>query len=1057
MKIMMLGSGPDRIGKTGELDCFMVKALRFLKKEGHELVVVDQNPATLASSGEYAFRVYLEPLTLEFLEKIIANEEPEAMIYGFGGCLATRLLIFLDREGVLLRYGVKVLGTTMGALKRLMDWEILKKELRDAGVPLMQAAIAVNVDDCLRLSRNMGFPLILRPSFALEGIGGYLAYNTEEVEQLGHFALNLSPVHEVVLERAPADWVQMALECLHDPGSPGKVHLVGTFEALDGGVNIHPANSILAAPAPTMKGALLERALDIASRVASATQICGSFQVRFALPPNSGEPIVLRVIHGLNRFSSFLSTWRNVPLSEINASLFLGTPFDDIRHKLDIDFNSDHENPELIAVRLPVFPEELQHKDIIDATMRSLGAAFFLDRSLPKALVRAIDFMHVSGLFRMGEEESLDLKSTDLIFPSPQRILAVVRMLERNKKVLERFVGLNSAFLPVLKEVASISKRLHAVSGGYIPTELITKAKLAGFSDKGAGHLAGLNEEIVSEARKRIGLYPQLTSVQGYYQRKETDFGYISYPAKKTRKNRKRSLDTILILGPGPYRIGLGTEVDQVLLQTALGFKERGKRVVLINNNPDAVSQDLEVMDAIYLGPSSLEMIGAVIEKWEIGGLVHQFCFNIPEGLEQLLKEQDVQVLGTPLTSLHSILDVTSFWETIKKVDVPVLSHKLVSDPRNAVDEAASFGYPALIRLSNERPNPAAEIIYDKTMLQSFLDRYRNRISGRTPLFMQVFEEGMTSFEAVALCDGQDALILAFVENIEEYGVHSGDCASTIPTLSLGEFHKAASQDALTCITRHFNIVGHLQLEMLVKGEGAYVTAAAPFPSRNLPFIEKAIGQPVHGWVSQLLSGERLGHLGVKPPHKSDGWYVKESTFPFSRFPELDPLLSPRMCSTGQVIGIDKTFGKAYIKSQMADNLVIPSRGKVFLSVRDPEKEAVVKLSQKLLELDFSIVSTEGTAAFLMNRGIMVDRVYKVSGGRPNIIDLIKNGKISLVVNIPGGDKSKQEDRVIRRATVHYNIPFVSTVSGAFSIIQGIEEIRKSPLTIALSSHKDTL
>jgi len=1002
MKIIVFGAGPDRIGKTGELDRFAIQGIRFLKEEGNEIIWVDNNPVTLASVSGQAHRVYLEPLTLNLLEKIIEQERPDGIMHAFGGCLAMHLAIFLDREGVLDRYGVKVLGTSVSSLKRFMDSELFKKTIRNLGVPVMDAVVVRNVNECYNVSRQLGFPVILRPAFALEGIGGYVAYNIDEVKQLAQIAFNLSPVQEVVTEQAPVDWIQFALEGIHDPSSPGDVHLVGTFEAMDGGVGVHPGNSVVVAPALTLKNDLLEKALNLAGLIAGNMGICGTFQVRFATSENYDELVVLRVIYGLNRFSSFFSLLRSAPLAEINAAMALGYTSEQLKQKLDLSFLGSKKEGTLSAVRVPIFPGEYPQAGTIDSTMRSTGAVLLAGETLSMAFAKALDLTGMAGSVAPTEEAGSDAEKNKLTGTSTEKLLKLLNALTQDDQGVTGtpYVGFNLAFLSPLKGAASIIRQQRTTPGHPVIHPKLT---------------------CIDKKRPSLGASPS------------------SVPSGP---------HSILFLGPGPYKISWGPEMDWALIRTAMAFKEQGRRVFLINHNPDAVSQEPEVMDAICLDMPSLEVIESAIDRWSVDGIVHQFCLDLPEGLEVVLKKRGVEVLGTSLSSLASVRNIPSLWETLREIGIPLPSSSFVPDPTTALNEAERLGYPVLARLGDVNLNPEAEIIYDEAVLSKFMTLYRGRISAERPMLMESFQEGMLSAQVLAICDGKDAIPVAFFENIEEYGVHSGDCATTIPTLSIGDFIKSSMEEALKHIVIHFNIVGHLQLELAIKGRNIYVTDLWPYPGRNMPFAEKAIGGSVHEWVSRLLLGESLAALDAHPIPKPGRYSVKESVFPFSQLPGLNPVMSPRMQSTGQVLGIDDTFGRAYFKSQMAVNPRMPSKGKAFLSARDTDKEVMLQVSKKLLALGFSIVSTQGTAQFLARNGVAVSIVHKVSGGRPNIIDLIINGDISLVINIPGGLQSRRDEQVIHRAAIEHNIPLVTTTSGAFLIVKGIEEIQKSPFRL---------
>ena len=993
---MVLGSGPDRIGKTAELDRFASQALRYLRKQGHEPVWVDENGVSIAGAPHDAARVYLEPLILDRLAKIIEQEKPDCILYGFGGLLAVHLVVFMEREGFLERHGVKVLGTPLPSLNHILDAEIFKQKLTDLGVPVIEGATSRSDDACVRAGRSLGFPVLLKPSLALEGIGGYMAYNVEEVEDLAQLALNLSPVRQVEVERAPVDSVQLGIECLHDPGTPGNVHLIGTYEAMDG-VGVHPGDSIVVAPSPTLKGPLMDKALHFAGLIGKAMDICGSFQIRFAFNPGNDALVVFGMELGPNRFSSLFTILHDMPLAEINAALALGGPLDVFKTALETNPPLSPGDDHPTVVRVPLFSEAYVGSGVVDTTMSSTGSMATLGPSLPAAFGKAADTIQRSPLFQRMKEKSRRVKRlATLIDASGQE-----EDEDHSQETLYR--GINPAFLPLLGEPAASSSK--------------PATKTADIRLESTGHSRYL---------------------------------YFSSGKKETRpKNTPEKDDPpLLLLGPGSCRTGPCAEADHALVRTALALKEAGQEILLLNNNPDAAGQDPGIMGQVCLEQTSLEAVETIVRNRPIKGVIHQFCLQVVDGLDGLLEQEGVKLFGTPYRSLAEMRHIPSLWEILSEIGIPLRPHRLSPNPGRAVKDAAGLGYPILALVTDAAMNPEADIIYSEAMLKAFLEQNKPHITAQAPLFIEAYEDGMTFFEIMAVCDGRDARTVAVLENIEEYGIHSGDCASTIPTLSVGSLHKAYAEDAVRRIVERFHVVGHLHMELAIKGRHVFVTAARPFPSRNLPFVEKTLGLPIHDWAARLILGEKIADLDVGPLPEPERFFVKELVFPFSRFPGLDPILSPRMRSIGQVFGSDDTFGKAYYKSQMAINPNIPSQGKIFLSARDEDKEAILQVSKRYLELGFSLVSTEGTAQFLAERGIEVDHVHKVSDAQPNLIDLIKNGEIALVINIPGGFQSKQDEQMIRRVTIDHKIHLFTTTSGAFLLALGIESMRKDPLTI---------
>lgn len=755
--------------------------------------------------------------------------------------------------------------------------------------------------------------------------------------------------------------------------------------------------------------------------------------------------VVLRVIHGLNRFSSLFSALGCLPQAEINAGLSLGYSIDKASEHSKTCSNQWGEPLPLAAARVPIFPKEFQGADILDSTMRAAGAALFLGNNLSEALIKAMDFMNISGLFEIkptGPELDVSLPVAE----SADKFLSVVNSMGEADWLSEDRTptGIDQAFFRSLQEGIRLSRKLQDCQERIIPDKLLREAKTAGFSDDRIASLTSLSKNLVRKARGKLEIAPITRIIP---KPAGSRIGFISYQGGKEVAGDEGKLGPALVLlGPGPFRIGWGPEVDQALIQTALALKATGKKVVVINCNPDAASLDHESVEFICSELPTLEVIEALLTMWKIEGIVHQFCLELPDGLQAFLEEHRVPLLGTPYESMNVIRNVPELWKKLKALGVPVLRHAFGGDSASALRETANLGYPLLVRLSDRLLNPVVGIMYGEDMFRQFLDLHEECISEQNPIFMEIYQEGLVSAQMVALCDGKEATTLAFFENIEEYAIHSGDCASVVPSFSIGDLIRSSAEDILNSIVGYFQIVGHLQLELAIRNRNVYVTRVWPYPGWNTALTEKAVQQGIHSWVSQLFLGEKVGDLKISKPPRPQRFYVKEAVFPFSRFPSLNPVLSPRMQSMGQVVGIESSLGKAYFKAQMAVNPKISERGKVFISARDTEKEASLEVSKKLLKLGFSLISTEGTAQFLANRGIEVNVISKVSGGRPNVIDLIINGEISLVINIPGGVRSKRDEQAIYRATLEHNIPLITTTSGAYLFTRGIEEVSKRPL-----------
>ena len=975
MKILVLGSGPDRIGKTGELDRSAVQGLDYIMEQGHEVVWIDSNPATLASSQAVGCRVYIEPMNIEVIKKVLDLERPEAVMHTFGGYLAQHLLIFLERDGILDRLGVKVLGTSISDLKRSLDEEVLRNIFSDLDLPVTEAILTRTYEECIHLSESLGFPLVMRPAFALEGMGGYLLFNLEEVRQMAGLVLNLSPVREVVLENLPLEWTQVALECFHDVQKSGTLPIHGTLESLNGRVGAHLGNSLVISPAPSLNGEVLSRVVDWAGAMAAKMRICGSFQARFAFSKEKNELIALRITQGINRFSSMPAFTKQLPLGRMSAALALGLSID--------EYLADNMNDCTTCIaRIPVFPDQWKSLEVMDPSMSAIGARLIVGEDTRQCL---------------------------------SKVLEVVRAVETPNQKKIPANGVQDRGQGQFSVVNTIDNIVRAID------------------DRTEGEHIEKSWQVTSMAGMEADESGSLSAQASQFQE----------PSGKTKQTDLQK--TILILGPGPYRIGWGVELDTSLVQTARAWKKMGYKTILINDNPDAVSLEPMVMDDIYFESPTLEVIEAVLDQWPVTGVVHQFCPDLPGGLEKLLNGRGIKILGTPLSRLETLQNTALLWNRLKTAGIPLISHAFSPDLVSASEEAEELGYPILVRLTDRMINPKGDILYESDELQGFFENHDQHISEEYPLYIEKFIDGLIGAQLLAAADGQDVLLLDFLENIEEYGINSADCASINTTLSIGEMPKTIALDSLRQIAVHFHVVGHLKLDLAITGRHCYVTGVWPYPSQNITLIEKSIPEDLHDLTARLLLGEKTADIKPGISAGTRKYLVKEAVFPFHRFPELDPILSPQISSTGQVLGCDNSIGKAYYKSQAAVNPEMPTAGNVFLSARDTEKDSILQIAWKLSGLGFTIISTQGTAEFLARREIDVTSVYKVSERRPNVFDLIKNGSICMVINIPGDRQSKLDDQMIRRAALEQNIPLITTISGAFLMVKGMGETQKSP------------
>jgi carbamoyl-phosphate synthase large subunit len=1027
MKIMILGSGPERIGKTGELDRMANQAINYLVKEGHEIVYVDSNPNCIASNHRKMVTVYMEPLNLACVERIIEKEKPNSLIYSFGGRLATHLAIFLEREGILDKYGVRVLGTPVHALKRILEEEIFVTKLAELKIPTGELRIVQSKEGCIEERRNLGIPLIMRAAFALEGDGGYLVYNDQEIKDIAPRLLNMSPVRQIVLDRVKDDYIQIAMECFIDSTSnKAKTYLINTFENLRTGYDTHIGNAVLISPSPTLKGDLLKKAFDMASTIGKELELLGSYEIQFWYSINNNEIVVHRLTPGFTRFCSFGSLVRKLPLVEMNMSRYLESSIDDFSiDNLNISEIGRYISDEKMkAIRIPTFSGDLQGTRNIKTVMNATGARIFLGKTNEELIGKAVDWT---------VQSPTKIKN---IVPDKLTVKDIMRLLEGNNLDNDDLKGedslvsdINPAFSIYAEIIIKLYNTISSLKGESVPSQLKSTAQVHGFSN-------ALICRLTEEDRTKNKLNSSTVEDLSLQETLNTE--------NRVNKTKNVKQKTVLVLGPGPYSIGWGHEIDIALVQTMSKLTEQNWKVILVNDNPDAISLESPFFDACYIETVTNENVEKLFEKQMITGVIHQFCADVPVELLRFLSKGNISTIGTPLSSMAVLKTFPTLWKELGKINVSLLPYAFLHEKENILNAGSAMGYPLIARLTNKYINPIASIVYEKGDLGQFILAYGKDVSEENPLFVEKYQEGLIGAEILAIADGDEACILGLLEHIEEYGVHRDDCASIIPTWSIGDHQLAIAEDALNRIVKHFNIIGHINLSLAIKGREVYVTGVSPYPARDITFLEKTFMEPLHQWVAQIFTGTNVKSLKdvIKPI--AGRCYVKESVFPFRSFSHLDPILTPRMISIGQVMGQNEKYGKAFLKAQIAINSINLKSRNVFLSGRDNEKEALLQIANKLLNLGFDLTSTQGTAQFLLDRGLEVETIYKVSEGRPNILDSIINDKISVLVNIPGGFKSKKDEEMIRRAAIDHSVPLFTTISGALLMVRGIEELRKN-------------
>ncbi len=1045
MKILILGSGPERLGKMGELNGFVKEGLKFCRRKNINVVYVDSNPVAPFSAETGNGRVYIEPMTLPVLEKIIEIEKPAGILSAFGGQLALHLIILLDREGILDRHGVEVLGTPVSSIKSILDVDSFQKTLGDLSIPAARSRVVRSTDECLFESQSLRFPLALKSVFKLEGDGGYIVYNTEEIKKFAPSVLNSSPVKEAVLVEWSVEGIPVVMEFIRNPYSKHIVH-AGSFEALESNLGRHPGDLPLFYPSVSVAEKLFERAVETAALISNKLNVFGTFQLQFSFCSQERQLYLEAFKHGLSRLSSICSIVKNIPMAEINAAIALKKDLENLnKYFLQIDEKNNCEGIEPAILRVPEFSSQIPETTYLKSTMCSTGSRIFAGRTPREAFAKSLNHEITKFDKTFNGNGNGYGENIDDLSENPLLRLLVANEITSGYGLSPR---INPGYISMIDSFASVYKLLNEVRGATLSVELKERAESSGFCDESIRVLTRVKP--AREVDKETEFNPVGPSPIGGQQGKINFFHHtppdeeISDHVMST-VNESVNGGSVLVLGPGPVKIGWGSEIQYSMLRTAAAMKKSGCNLILLDDNPDNIYSNSEIFDAIFCEPITKGNIKKISDTLKINNILHQFCnCNLTDILD---KEWKFNVIGTSLNSLLTLKNIDLLRLELKLMEVPVLDSEICCEMGETVKYAEKTGYPVMLNFLMTGADPYKMIVYDESdLIQCINDRIGYTKAGR--ILVEKYCEGMIGAELSGLADGKKGTVLGFFENIEEYGVHNDDCACITPALSVGEHQLNIATDILNKIVMKFGIVGFIRLELVIKGRDVFVAGISLFPGRNMPLIEKIYNKPVHSWLAYVLSGGGLEEIHQVPVQDLKHFFVRESVFSFLKFPELDPVLSPNISSTGQVMGHDKSFGKAFMKAQVAVNPKILRPGKVFLSGRDSDKNKLKQIAKKLIELGFNLVSTQGTAGFLIDSGIQVEKVHKVWEWRPNVIDLINNDEISLVINIPGGSKSRQDEKLIRRATIDRDIPLVTTISGALLMVRGIEEFKNNEFNL---------
>ena len=1058
--ILLIGSGPIVIGQGAEFDYSGTQAVRALKEEGYRVVLVNSNPATIMTDPELADRTYIEPVTPEWVAKVIERERPDALLPTMGGQTALNVAMALQRDGTLERYGVELIGANERAIRLAEDREEFSRAMRRIGLATPEGRTVHSVEDALRAVEHSGYPSILRPSFTLGGTGGGIAYNREEFELLIRRGLELSPVGSVLVERSIIGWKEFELEVMRDGAD--NVVIVCSIENVDP-MGVHTGDSITVAPAMTLTDREYQTMRDAAIRIIREIGVAaGGCNIQFAVSPTTGEQLVIEMNPRVSRSSALASKATGFPIARIGTKVAVGYRLDELPNDITRTTPASFEPVlDYVVVKIPRFAfEKFPAADpTLTTQMKSVGEVMAIGRTFKEAFQKGLRGLEIDRSGWVTGDTPADDRLQDtsseavlaaLRTPTPERIFQIKYALELGigvDAIAER-TGVDPWFLYQMSELLEAEGEWRgggqAEKRGRSDDELrseVREMKRLGFSDRQLADLRGTSESEIRAERHRLGVRPAYKTVDtcaGEFP-SSTPYLYSSYDEEN--EARSSAEQTVVILGSGPNRIGQGIEFDYCCVRAAMTFRELGYRTVMVNSNPETVSTDFDISDALYFEPLTLEDVLEIVEVEQPIGVVVQLGGQTPLRLARGLEQAGVPILGTSPEAIDRAEDRGRFEAITRDLGVTQPPNGVAHSVEEAVAVAARVGYPVLVRPSYVLGGRAMEIVYDDASLRSYFVRAA-RVAPEHPVLIDSFLEDAFEADVDAIADGTRCVIGGVMQHIEDAGIHSGDSACVLPPYLIADQQVEEMRHYTRAFAERLGVVGLLNVQFAIKNGVVYVLEVNPRGSRTVPFVSKTTGVPLASLAAAVMIGKTLEELGLPDDVLQPYVAVKEAVFPFSKLHGVDLILGPEMRSTGEVMGIADSFGMAFAKAQISADGALPLDGTVFVTVNDHDKANVVPIARRFHALGFRIRGTEGTARYLRARGIPTERVLKVYEGRPNAIDLLVSGQIQLLINTPLGKLTQQDDYAIRQAALQHRIPYTTTLSAASAACDAIIAMR---------------
>jgi len=1042
-KVMIIGSGPIVIGQACEFDYSGTQACKALRKLGYEIVLVNSNPATIMTDPGMADYTYIEPLNLETMTKIVAKERPDGLLPNLGGQSGLNLSSELARAGVLDRYGVKVIGVNVEAIKRGEDRIAFKETMNRLGIEMPRSEPAFSVEEAERVAERLGFPVVIRPAYTLGGTGGGLVYNTDELQVVASRGLSASLVGQILVEESVLGWEELELEVVRD--AKNQMITVCFIENVDA-MGVHTGDSYCTAPMLTIDPELQKRLQKHSYDIVEAIEVIGGTNIQFAHDPKTGRVVVIEINPRTSRSSALASKATGFPIALVSSMLAAGLTLDEIPYWREGTLDKYTPSGDYVVVKFArwAFEKFRGVEDKLGTQMRAVGEVMSLGKTYKEAFQKSIRSLE-NGRYGLGFARNFHQLPLDQLLrllwePSSERQFIMYEALRKGAdvKTLYERTFIKPWFIEQMKELVELEEEILRYKGRLPPQDLLARAKKDGFADRYLAQILDLPEKDIRQARQGMGLVEtwDAVPVSGV---EDAAYYYSTYNAEdRVAVSQARK---VMVLGGGPNRIGQGIEFDYCCVHAAFALRDAGFESIMVNCNPETVSTDYDTSNKLYFEPLTVEDVLSIYEKEKPEGVVIQFGGQTPLNIAAELAEAGVKILGTSPETIDLAEDRDRFRQVMRSLGIPQPDSDMAATVEEALAIGQRIGFPLIVRPSYVLGGRAMEIVYDEEMLEEYVEA-AVEVSPERPILIDKFLENAIEAEADAIADGHDAFVPAVMEHIELAGVHSGDSACVIPPVSIPPKHLDTIEEYTRKIAIELNVVGLMNIQYAIAQDKVYILEANPRASRTVPLVSKVCNIPMARLATQVMLGQKIKDLNLaRRPIVHFG--VKEAVFPFNMFPEVDPVLGPEMRSTGEVLGLADSYGLAYYKAEEAAQQRLPFEGTVLITLADNDKSGSLEVAQKFADLGFSLRATDGTHRYLAEHGLKTEKILKLYEGRPNIVDAIKNGEIQLVVNTPSGRRSAHDDSYIRKAAIRYKLPYITTTAAAIAAARGIAARRQ--------------